>query len=169
MRGDFQFPQPSASAALISPHHFSPGADLQPSAAGQFSSTGQISSPPLLSPVSQPSFNMASLQPQLPPPPPQRNIQVPLPAPSFMPLKPAQAIIYKYPRYLCEEKIGELATKLARMKYLGKNILSQSTYSGAADKHPLDPVKLIEMKHAKKLISQWITYRFWGSGQMCSQ
>lgn len=70
-----------------------------------------------------------------------------------MPLKPAQAIIDKYPQYLCEEKIGRLSTKLARTTYFGENILSQSTYSGAADKHPLDPVKLTETG-AKKPIYQ---------------
>ena len=31
-----------------------------------------------------------------------------------------------------------MATKLARYTYFGENVLAHSTYSGGADKHPLD-------------------------------
>ena len=68
-------------------------------------------------------------------------IWAPLPTSSFMPLKPAQAII---PQYLCEENFGRLATTLARIMYSRENLSSQATYSGAVDEHPLDPVKLVK-------------------------
>ena len=131
---------PSFSAPIASPH--------QPLSADL--SVG-VSSPPLLSPSShsQSSFNVGS---QLPPVQAlsQNQVRAPLPIPSYMPPKSAECVIKKYPQYLNEENIGRLANKLARFTYFGETVLAQSSVSGGADKNPLNPSILMQMKHMLK-------------------
>ncbi|MCG8624711.1 MAG: BEN domain-containing protein [Proteobacteria bacterium] len=67
-----------------------------------------------------------------------------------MPIKTAEEIVARYPNYLNEDNIGRLATKLARFTYFGENVLAQSTVPGGVDKHPLNPVILLQMKNMLK-------------------
>ena len=134
-----------------------PGHGSQPQSSGvQVATSPTLLSPTLLSPpcqsqptfsMGQPTFSMGSLAPIVIRASSQRQ---PLSIPSYMPIKTAEEIVARYPNYLNEDNIGRLATKLARFTYFGENVLAQSTVPGGGDKHPLNPVILLQMKNMLK-------------------
>lgn len=141
MRNDLQLlPQQStASHQQPFPPTMSGGALISAPIAGP-SGVG-LSSPPLMSPppYSQPSYTLVPSVRAIP-------VRPPLPIPDYMPLKTAESIIKKHPQFLNDENIGRLAAKLARFTYFGETVLAHSSISGGADKNPLNPTILMEMK-----------------------
>ena len=63
--------------------------------------------------------------------------------------------IFKY------ENIGRLAMKLARFTHFGEDVLAQSSISGGAGKHPVNPKVLIngDDTFVESTISKRVTYR----------
>ena len=144
----------SASASASASASIAAGHGSQPQSSGV--QLHVVTSPPLLSPPcqSQPTFSMGSLAPiairassQTRAPAQHRQ---PLPIPGYMPIKTAEELVARYPNYLNEENIGRLATKLAQYTYFGENVLAQSIVPGGGDKHPLNPVVLLQMKNMLK-------------------
>lgn len=76
-------------------------------------------------------------------------------------LVPASHIFQKYPKLLCESRIGTLAVKLAKDAYFGKDVMVQCTVAGERDLPGLPLDELHQLKQA--LYMQF--HQFWQSPQ----
>ena len=63
-------------------------------------------------------------------------------------LVPASHIFQKYPKLLCESRIGTLAVKLAKDAYFGEDVMVQCTVAGERDLPGLPLDELHQLKQA---------------------